>query len=344
MGTLTITTRKTSTGPRYIVRYRLGGRAYPVQHGGSFRTLKEAKARRDLIGGEIAAGRNPADTLLAIAVPVQVRTFATIAEAYRESRVDLAPQTLSNLKSHLRAILPVFGDRDAETITPSDVQAWIACSTLQPASLRRYLVTLRGIFEYAGVDPNPARDPRVRLSREEHVPVDPPTGADVELIVGASPPRWRLALRTLAETGMRVGELHSLEWQDVEPARSRFRIRNGKSAAARRWVVVPEELMTEITDATPPDDRTAERRVFPGATPHAVKHVIAKACKSAGIRHYHPHDLRHRYASVQIMRGVPVTLVAAQLGHSKNSMTLDTYSHVLVDNEHGAIASPRPEA
>lgn len=28
--------------------------------------------------------------------------------------------------------------------------------------------------------------------------------------------------------------------------------------------------------------------------------------------------------------GVPVTTVAAQLGHSRKSMTLDTYSHVLV--------------
>ena len=57
-----------------------------------------------------------------------------------------------------------------------------------------------------------------------------------------------------------------------------------------------------------------------------------RACKAAGIAHYHPHDLRHRYASVQIARGVPVTLLAAQLGHSRNSLTLDTYSHVLLDD------------
>ena len=32
-----------------------------------------------------------------------------------------------------------------------------------------------------------------------------------------------------------------------------------------------------------------------------------------------------------IAQGVPVTSVAAQLGHSRKSMTLDVYSHVLVD-------------
>jgi hypothetical protein len=33
---------------------------------------------------------------------------------------------------------------------------------------------------------------------------------------------------------------------------------------------------------------------------------------------------------VKIGEGVPVTDVAAQLGHAKKSLTLDTYSHVLI--------------
>jgi hypothetical protein len=33
---------------------------------------------------------------------------------------------------------------------------------------------------------------------------------------------------------------------------------------------------------------------------------------------------------VKIADGVPVTDLAGQLGHSKKSLTLDTYSHVLV--------------
>lgn len=67
---------------------------------------------------------------------------------------------------------------------------------------------------------------------------------------------------------------------------------------------------------------------LPGLHARVAKNVMARACKTAGIVHRHPHDLRHRYASVQIARGVPVTQVAAQLGHSRKSLTLDTYSHV----------------
>ena len=54
MASLVITTRRTQSGPRYVVRYRLGGRAYPIVHAGSFRTLKEA--RRDVTS---LPGRSP---------------------------------------------------------------------------------------------------------------------------------------------------------------------------------------------------------------------------------------------------------------------------------------------
>jgi integrase len=116
-------------------------------------------------------------------------------------------------------------------------------------------------------------------------------------------------------------------------AGSRFRIKNGKTRAARRWVAVPEWLMVEIAATCPREDRTRERPVFMGFSAVTVKGVMARACKTAGIAHYHPHDLRHRYASVKIAEGVPVTTVAAQLGHSKKSLTLDTYAHVLLENE-----------
>lgn len=332
MSSLTITTRQTKSGPRYVVRYRLGGRAYPVEHGGSFRTLKDAKARRDFIGGLIATGRNPADVLRAMEAQPMRQSLAYWADAYRASRIDIAAETAKNLNSHLKAILPALGDRDPASLTVADVQTWISGLSLKPTSIRRYAATLRLILDYAAVDPNPARDPRVRLPREEHAVVDPPSGQDVEAIIANSPPRWRLVMQTLAETGLRVGELHALEWRDVDVTGSRFRVRDGKTMAARRWVAVPEALMIDITAGTPPDDRTAERRVFAGATPDAVKNVIDRACKAAGIAHYHPHDLRHRYASVQIARGVPVTNLAAQLGHSRKSLTLDVYSHALLDD------------
>jgi integrase len=70
---------------------------------------------------------------------------------------------------------------------------------------------------------------------------------------------------------MRVGELHALEWRDVDVAASRFRVRDGKTRAARRWVAVPEPIMEAILETTrpttaPPNGRCSQAapRTSPG--------------------------------------------------------------------------------
>jgi integrase len=332
MASASITTRKTQAGGRrYAVRFRRGGRYFPVEHGGTFGTMREARIRRDLIAGELAAGRDPREALRALTEKPPARTFAQWAEAYRASRPDIGDETRKNTASHLKRLLPTFGDRDPTTIRPSEVQEWIGAQDLKASSLSRYLNTLRQVLDFVGIEPNPARDKRVKLPKVEAAVVEPPTASQVDAILAYSPSRWRLPLRVLEQTGMRIGELRDLEWRDVDVSESRFRIRQGKTATARRWVNVPEWLMDEITATCSPDDRTPERRVFQGFSPDVAKNVIARACKAAGIPHFSPHALRHRYASVKLREGVPVTNLAAQLGHRRKSLTLDTYSHVLID-------------
>jgi integrase len=322
MPSVTITTRQTASGPRHVVRYRLGGRAYPLVHAGSFRTKKDANTRRDLVGGELAAGRNPQVLLDRLRDPAPIRTFADWADAYRLSRVDIAPSTRENLEHRVAALLSAF--------TYRDVQEWIAGQQLMPSTIRSYTATLRQVLDYAEVDPNPARDARVKLPRQEHEQVTPPSRRDVELMVTNAPERWRLLLTVLAETGMRVSELLSVEWSDVDVAGERLRVQKARSKTKRaRWVPVSAELVDEILRATPPDDRAG--RVFQGSRA-AVERMMGRACQRAGIAHYSPHDLRHRWASLKVKQGVPITEIAAHLGHSQHSMSLDVYSHVLLDD------------
>src|SRR5437773_3381798 len=115
MSSVSIRRRESKSGARFQVRYRLGGRAYPLVHGGSFPTLKEARLRRDLIGGELAAGRNPADLLRAMVERPPVRTFREWAEEYKMSRVDVGAETRKNMLSHLKRLNARFADRDPFT-------------------------------------------------------------------------------------------------------------------------------------------------------------------------------------------------------------------------------------
>lgn len=55
----------------------------------------------------------------------------------------------------------------------------------------------------------------------------------------------------------------------------------------------------------------------------------------------HPHRLRHSCAARSLSAGVPLALVAQQLGHRRPSTTLDHYSSLLpVDLERGIRADP----
>jgi integrase len=87
-----------------------------------------------------------------------------------------------------------------------------------------YYVPPTQLMHFAELDPNPARDRRVKLPRLEDKVVEPPSETAVAATIANAPRRWRLAIRVLEQTGMRIGELRALEWGDVDAAESRFRV------------------------------------------------------------------------------------------------------------------------
>ena len=106
-----------------------GGRAYPIVHAGAFKTLKDAKSRRDLVAGEIAHGRNPAELLAAmtqITAESPTISLSTWGERFLASRIDVDANTKKNYASALKKIGETFGDRDPSTITVTEIAEWIA--------------------------------------------------------------------------------------------------------------------------------------------------------------------------------------------------------------------------
>src|SRR2546425_269821 len=84
---------------RSHVRGRRGGKASPLVHGGSLKTMREARTRRDLVAGETAAGRTPAALLRGMVERPTVRTFAEWGESSRTSRIDIGDETRKNMTS-----------------------------------------------------------------------------------------------------------------------------------------------------------------------------------------------------------------------------------------------------
>jgi integrase len=65
----------------------------------------------------------------------------------------------------------------------------------------------------------------------------------------------------------------------------------------------------------------------------------AKLIKSAGVRAIKFHGLRHTCATLLLQAGQPVHVVSERLGHSKVSMTMEVYAHVLPDLQRDAAAA-----
>jgi len=67
-----------------------------------------------------------------------------------------------------------------------------------------------------------------------------------------------------------------------------------------------------------------------------LKKSFASACRKAGIKDFHFHDLRHTFASQLVMNGVDITTVSKLLGHATLTMTL-RYAHLAPDHLKSAV-------
>lgn len=89
----------------------------------------------------------------------------------------------------------------------------------------------------------------------------------------------------------------------------------------------PEERFVFIQDDGSQMDLCTPNRKFTDL----IKMYNASAPDPDKLPEIHLHDLRHTSASILISAGVDVATVARRLGHSKISVTLNTYTHALPD-------------
>lgn len=331
--------RKTTKGAtRHQVLFRRGGRETAIEAAGTFKLDREARLRRDLVAGWLAAGLDPKAELAKLTAPTPAaRAFADEAEALIATRHDAAGESIRSKKNalaKLRELRPDLAAKAATEWTVRDVQEYVTAlvqAGLAPATIDRYLIDgPKLVLDFAlGRANNPARDASIKPPRIVRKELSPPTAEHVLAVLELLPKRLRLPFVVLEQTGMRVGEVETLPWGDVDVAGARFRLSRERTKTTKpRWVQVPGWLM-EITDASLPlEDRTETRRVFP-ISASTLRQAMARACRTAGIPLYSPHDLRHRRASLWHGQGLSVAELKERGGWAKAEIALDVYSHVM---------------
>jgi integrase len=132
-------------------------------------------------------------------------------------------------------------------------------------------------------------------------------------------------------TGARYGELAAMRAGDFDPASGTVHIPRSKSGKARHIFLTDEGQQFFASVATGKrgaDLLFARERGEAWGNSHQIRYM-REACEAAGIEPAISfHILRHTYASRLAMRGVPLNVIANQLGHSDTRMTEKHYAHL----------------
>jgi len=337
MASVWVRTRPTANGrKRYRVEYRLGGRESKILYGGSFKTRREATARKGWIAGELAALRVPNVRVLD-AAPVARPTLRDAAQRWRDSRVDVAESTRVLHRVALDRVLPILGTRRVDEITVADVADLVTrlhAEGRKRETISKSLTYLAQALDHAGVEPNPARDKRqVKLPREERYELEPPTAEHIEAVYWRLPACHRMALLWLDWSGARVGTVDKLRLSDYDRPRRRVRLRAAVSKSRRAlWVDLPDDLADAIDQDLDRVQREPDARLFASSGADALRTAIGKACRALEIPPFSPHDLRHRRISLLHRQGRSWAEIGAFVGQRSARVTSDVYTHVLLDD------------
>jgi len=336
MASVWIKTRRTSNGgKRYRVEFREGGRDSKVHYGGSFTTRRLATIRAAAIERDLADLRVPDLNISRLTAP-KPPTLREASEAWRASRVDVTEGTRTLHRVALGRALPTLGSVRVDELTTAhfvELVETLNAAGAKRETIRKTIKYVAAVLEDAGVDPNPARDRRIRLPHEEQDELVPPTADDVEAVYQRLPSVHRLPLLWLDWSGARVASIDLTLVGDYDEPRRRVRLRRSATKTrAALWVELPDVLADAI-EATMPHRRfrNPEAPLFADSGADALRTAIGKACKAEGVPVFSPHDLRHRRISLLHRQGRSWAEVARFVGQRKLSITADTYTHVLVD-------------
>lgn len=231
---------------------------------------------------------------------------------------------INKLKAH-------FGNVPLVNIQPQAIEGYKASrkSFVKEATINRELAVLKTIFakavEWGYAHGNPVKG--VKLFKEETKPIRLLTPEERQKLLTESPEFLRPIMLVALKTGMRLGEIISLKWKNVDLAHETLSLTHTKAKKLRQIPVHPE--VKEVLAGLP----RASEYVFCGASGQklGINGKLRKAFDAlknkVGLPDLTFHALRHNFASELIAKGADVRTVQEYMGHSSLRM-LQRYAHV----------------
>lgn len=341
-----------------------GSRAYSVYVNGSYARVeggeREALALQAELRGKAARGER---------VTPSTTSFADVAEQWFESKRHLRPWTRKNYRAALdNVLLPRFGSMKLATIRADHVARLIRDlerkgpngKPLSSSMIESYLRPLNGTMAFAMrrglIGANPCslltRDdrPRRRERKQDHVWSDEEIQALIdaaERLAGRPASRYDYTplMRVALFTGLRLGELLGLQWQDLDLHEGVLHVRRQwtrmreysppKTEAAIRRIPLSDDMTRYLAAlklrsrySADDDPVFAARNGKPLGHRNATRRGFEVAAAEASIDGVTFHSMRHAFASRMIDRGISSTVLAALMGHESSRITELRYIHL----------------
>jgi integrase len=165
-------------------------------------------------------------------------------------------------------------------------------------------------------------------------------------LINASAPAFRKLVQAALATGARYGELARLQVRDFDPDTGTLAIHISKTGRPRRVILASEgiALFREFCAGRAGNETLLLRDNGQswGTSNQAVQ--MREACQHARINPAAAfHCLRHTYASLCVMGGMPLTALARNLGHADIKITEQVYSHLTPDYVTEAVRQHAPK-
>ena len=199
---------------------------------------------------------------------------------------------------------------------------------LSPATIKRRLASVKSLFSFAHKigylifdAGKPLKIPACRDKLAERILSE----EEVQTIISSVKNiRNRLIIKTLYYTGIRVSELASLTWKDLQSRNDGGQLTIFGKGGKTNTLLIPAHLWNElltlgtsILDENPVFMSRNGRHLHPGHIRRIVKRIAIKAIGKGATPHYY----RHSCASHSLENGCPIHIVQKQLNHSSIATT-----------------------
>ena len=212
----------------------------------------------------------------------------------------------------------------------------------------------------------------VNLPRNEKPQIEILTREEQQrLIITSYRFRYGVFIRLTLATGLRLGELLGLRWEDIDIKKNLLSVRrtlnrlpkvdyNGignstevviqepKTKNSVRSIPLMQVILNDLLqwkNVQLADSRTAGALYTDSGfivtnqtggyiEPRTFKDYYDEMLQAAGLGHYTFHALRHTFATRALEQGMNAKTLSTLLGHYSVSFTLDTYTHVLDSQKH----------